>query len=84
MNCKVECLKLNPELRCMKHRGTCNYSIVIGEQGFHKPYSNMFDTLTLAWKDCYNKISHKHIWKVSAYLGRFKCDCGKYRDEVKL
>lgn len=56
MNAKIECLRLNPELRCMKHRGTCIYSIVVGSQGFYKPYSDMFNTPTEAWRDCYNRL----------------------------
>lgn len=56
MGCKEDCLSLENNLKCMKHRGTELYSIVIGVQGSYKAFSGMFDTPTMAWKDCHNRM----------------------------
>lgn len=56
---KLECLKINPNLKASKVSGTAFYHIIEGSKNAYKPYSDFKDTTFLAWKDCWFKIKPK-------------------------
>ncbi len=61
MNYKKECLKVNPKLKSSKVSGCAFYHIITGNQKCHTPHSKYCDTISEAWKDCYERLNKSLI-----------------------
>jgi hypothetical protein len=56
---RIECLKINPELKILGGRYGGLYRIVEYQENGFKPISSAWTSSFLAWKDCYKKIKKR-------------------------